>query len=58
VDEALQAAGYKVETAAPNPSDIKVIWEPTVRVLTGNGPQAVDEQSTALRAQVRTKRET
>jgi putative intracellular protease/amidase len=58
VDEALKEAGYKVETVAPNPGDIKVIWEPTVRVLTGDGPQAVDEQSAVLRAQVGTKRNT
>jgi putative intracellular protease/amidase len=58
VDEALKEAGYKVETVAPNPGDIKVIWEPTVRVLTGDGPQAVDEQSAVLRAQVGTKRQT
>lgn len=52
VDQALEQAGYKVETVAPNPGTVKVIWEPTVRVLTGNGPQAVDEQTVVLRAQL------
>jgi putative intracellular protease/amidase len=52
VDEALEQAGYKVETVAPNPGAIKVIWEPEVRVLTGNGPQAVDQQVAVLREQL------
>ncbi|WP_243795093.1 hypothetical protein [Saccharopolyspora gloriosae] len=52
VDEALEQAGYQVETVAPNPGAIKVIWEPKVRVLTGNGPQAVDEQTEVLRARL------
>jgi len=55
VDEALEQAGYKVQTAAPDPGEVTVIWEPSVRVLTGNGPQAVDEQAAVLRAQVGTK---
>lgn len=52
VDEALKEAGYRVETAAPNPGAVKVIWDPKVRVLTGNGPQAVDKQAAVLREQV------
>ncbi|MFD9737662.1 DJ-1/PfpI family protein [Umezawaea sp. NPDC059074] len=49
VDEALVDAGFKVEIAVPNPGAVKVVWEPDARVLTGNGPQAVDEQCEALR---------
>ena len=32
---------------------IKLIWEPEVRILTGNGPQAVDEQTALLRTEMR-----
>lgn len=53
VDKALEEAGYKLELAGPNPGGIKVIWEPEVRVLTGNGPQAVDQQTALLRAEMR-----
>ena len=51
VDEALEAAGYQVETTI-NPAAVKVIWEEKVKLLTGNGPQAVDEQVAQLRTLV------
>ncbi|WP_204836975.1 hypothetical protein [Mycobacteroides salmoniphilum] len=49
VDEALEEAGFIFEGVSPNPGAPKVIWEPKVRILTGNGPQAVDEQAALLR---------
>ncbi|WP_406196110.1 DJ-1/PfpI family protein [Streptomyces europaeiscabiei] len=48
IDEALRNAGYKVETTT-NPTAIKVIWEEGVRLLTSNGPQAIDEHTARLR---------
>lgn len=48
VDEALKEAGYKVETTL-NPSAVHVIYDEKVNLLTGNGPQSMDEQAAKLR---------
>ncbi|CAM5689097.1 hypothetical protein [Streptomyces coeruleorubidus] len=48
IDEALGDAGYQVQTTT-NPTAIKVIWEEGVRLLTSNGPQAIDEHTAHLR---------
>ncbi|MGI5423890.1 DJ-1/PfpI family protein [Streptomyces sp. CA-179760] len=48
IDEVLRDAGYQVRTTT-NPTAIKVIWEEDVRLLTSNGPQAIDEHSARLR---------
>ncbi|WP_328777900.1 hypothetical protein OHQ89_00590 [Streptomyces canus] len=48
IDEALRDAGYQVQTTT-NPTAIKVIWEEGVRLLTSNGPQAIDEHTARLR---------
>jgi putative intracellular protease/amidase len=49
VDEAIKEAGFTVTSplniAAPN-----LAYEPSVRLLTGNGPQAIDQQTAKLRA--------
>lgn len=47
VDVALKEAGYDVALTL-NPTAVKVIWDPATGVLTGNGPQAVDEQTARL----------
>lgn len=47
VDEALKQAGYNVELTW-NPGAPNVVWDEDHGVLTGNGPQAVDEQAAAL----------
>lgn len=49
VDEALQAAGFTVQTT-PNPFSLLLLQNPDVALMTGNGPQVVDEQATAVRA--------
>ncbi|WP_078313125.1 MULTISPECIES: hypothetical protein [unclassified Mycobacterium] len=49
VDEALEEAGFTFEGVFPNAGAPKLIWEPSVRILTGNGPQAVDQQAAMLR---------
>lgn len=41
VDEALKEAGFTVRTGL-NPSGVKVVYEPALRLLTDNGPQAID----------------
>ncbi|MCX5367010.1 hypothetical protein OG864_50955 [Streptomyces sp. NBC_00124] len=51
IDEALRNAGYQVQTTT-NPTAIKVIWEEGVRLLTSNGPQAIDEHTARLRTLV------
>jgi putative intracellular protease/amidase len=51
VDEALKDAGYDVQTAT-NPSTVKVVWDDKVRLLTGNGPHAMDDQAAQLLALV------
>ncbi|MEV0227433.1 hypothetical protein [Streptomyces sp. NPDC050704] len=48
IDEALRDAGYQVQTTT-NPTATKVIWEEGVRLLTSNGPQAIDEHTARLR---------
>ncbi|WP_043671693.1 type 1 glutamine amidotransferase family protein [Streptomyces xylophagus] len=52
VDVALKEAGYDVNLTL-NPSAPKVIWDADHSLLTGNGPQAVDEQATRLAEIVR-----
>ncbi|MBV1949039.1 hypothetical protein [Streptomyces sp. BV129] len=47
VDVALKEAGYDVSLSL-NPSAVKVIWDDDHSLLTGNGPQAVDEQAARL----------
>ena len=49
VDEALKEAGFMVRIAV-NPSAVKLIYEPAVRLLTGNGPQAIDAQARKIRS--------
>ncbi|MFJ8109212.1 hypothetical protein [Streptomyces sp. NPDC096132] len=44
VDEALKEAGFKVRSAL-NPSGVKIVHEPDLRLLPGNGPQAIDQQA-------------
>jgi putative intracellular protease/amidase len=48
IDDALTDAGYDVQTAA-TPVEVKVVWEEGVRLLTSNGPHAIDEHATRLR---------
>lgn len=48
VDEAIKEAGFAV-TSPLNISAATVVYEPTVRLLTGNGPQAIDKQTAKLR---------
>ncbi|WP_405972312.1 hypothetical protein OG496_23585 [Streptomyces sp. NBC_00988] len=52
VDVALKEAGYDVHLTL-NPSAPKVIWDADHCLLTGNGPQAVDEQAARLAEIVR-----
>ncbi|MFI5882186.1 hypothetical protein [Streptomyces sp. NPDC051554] len=52
VDVALKEAGYDVHLTL-NPSAPKVIWDADHSLLTGNGPQAVDEQAARLAEIVR-----
>lgn len=49
VDEALKEAGYDV-CLSINPAAIRLEWEPRLRLLTGNGPQSIDVQTTRLRS--------
>src|SRR5215217_7986999 len=49
VDVAIKEAGFTV-TSSPNISAPQLAYEPSVRLLTGNGPQAVDEQTAKLRS--------
>jgi len=48
VDEALKDAGYQVESTI-NPSVVQVVFDEKANLLTGNGPQAIDEQAAKLR---------
>jgi len=48
VDEAIKEAGFTV-TSPLNISAATVAYEPSVRLLTGNGPQAIDKQAAKLR---------
>ncbi|MGW0833404.1 hypothetical protein [Streptomyces prunicolor] len=52
VDVALKESGYDVHLTL-NPSAPKVIWDADHSLLTGNGPQAVDEQAARLAEIVR-----
>ncbi len=48
VDEAIKEAGFTVVSPL-NISAAKLAYEPSVRLLTGNGPQAIDQQTAKLR---------
>src|SRR5213595_2925747 len=48
VDVAIKEAGFTV-ASSPNISAPKLAYEPSVRLLTGNGPQAIDQQTAKLR---------
>ena len=48
VDEARKEAGYQVETAT-NPAAVRVVYDEKANLLTGNGPQAIDDQAAKLR---------
>lgn len=48
IDDALRDAGYDVQMPA-DPTAIKIVWEEGVRVLTSNGPHAMDEHTARLR---------
>jgi putative intracellular protease/amidase len=48
VDEAIKEAGFTV-TSPLNISAATLAYEPSVRLLTGNGPQAIDQQAAKLR---------
>jgi len=48
VDVAIKEAGFTV-TSPLNISAAKLAYEPSVRLLTGNGPQAIDQQTAKLR---------
>jgi hypothetical protein len=48
VDVAIKEAGFTV-ASSPNISAPQLAWEPSVRLLTGNGPQAIDQQTAKLR---------
>lgn len=52
VDVALKDAGYDVALTL-DPSAVKVVWDEAHNLLTGNGPQAVDEQAVRLAEIVR-----
>ena len=47
VDVALKEAGYDVSLTL-NPAAVNVVWDEARNLLTGNGPQAVDEQASRL----------
>lgn len=49
VDEAIKEAGFTV-TSPLNISAATLAYEPSVRLLTGNGPQAIDKQTAKLRS--------
>ncbi|MET0729152.1 MAG: hypothetical protein ABWZ76_12725, partial [Acidimicrobiales bacterium] len=49
VDEAIKDAGFTV-ASSPNISAPQLAYEPSVRLLTGNGPQAIDQQTAKLRS--------
>src|SRR6266550_563543 len=49
VDAAIKEAGFTL-ASSPNISAPKLAYEPSVRLLTGNGPQAIDEQAAKLRS--------
>jgi len=49
VDEAIKEAGFTVRPII-NLAAVKLAYEPSVRLLTGNGPQAIDQQTAKLRS--------
>jgi hypothetical protein len=49
VDVAIKEAGFTLATS-PNISAPKLAYEPSVRLLTGNGPQAIDQHTAKLRS--------
>jgi putative intracellular protease/amidase len=49
VDKAIKGAGFKLATSL-NMAAPLLAYEPSVRLLTGNGPQAIDQQAARLRA--------
>jgi hypothetical protein len=55
VDQALKEAGFTVRTTL-NPGAVKLIHEPAVHLLTGNGPQAIDAQARKIRSILSTRR--
>ena len=48
VDKAIKEAGFKLATSL-NIAAPLLAYEPSVRLLTGNGPQAIDQQAAKLR---------
>src|SRR6266496_1373534 len=48
VDKAIKEAGFTLATSF-NIAAPKLAYEPSVRLLTGNGPQAIDQQAAKLR---------
>lgn len=54
VDEALKAAGFALRTGL-NPSAVKLLYEPAVGLLTGNGPQTIDAQARKIRSILSTR---
>jgi hypothetical protein len=57
VDVAIKEAGFTLATS-PNISAPKLAYEPSVRLLTGNGPQAIDQQAAKLRSVLTSTRAT
>lgn len=49
VDVAIKEAGFKLKTSL-NMSAPLLAYEPSVRLITGNGPQAIDRQTAKLRS--------
>ncbi|MER8464934.1 hypothetical protein [Mesorhizobium sp. M1396] len=49
VDKAIKEAGFKLATSL-NIAAPLLAYEPSVRLLTGNGPQAIDQQAAKLRS--------
>jgi hypothetical protein len=49
VDVAIKEAGFTVASSL-NISAPQLAYEPSVRLLTGNGPQAIDQQAAKLRS--------
>ena len=55
VDTAIKEAGFKLATSV-NIAAPLLAYEPSVRLLTGNGPQAIDQQTAKLRSLVASTR--
>jgi putative intracellular protease/amidase len=49
VDKAIKEAGFKLATSL-NMAAPLLAYEPSMRLLTGNGPQAIDQQAAKLRS--------